>query len=94
VMEKMAINEKGLYDASRMQTYVVPTALDIPAFDISFVEYPYTYAPPGAKGVGEMPMDGLAPAIANAVKSALGVRLNTLPITPETLFAATREKAV
>jgi CO/xanthine dehydrogenase Mo-binding subunit len=94
VMEKMAINDKGLYDASRMQTYVVPTALDIPEFDISFVEYPYTYAPPGAKGVGEMPMDGLAPAIANAVKSALGVRLNTLPITPETLFAATREKAV
>lgn len=88
VMEKMEINKKGLYDASRMQTYVVPTALDIPAFDIDFIEYPYTYAPPGAKGVGEMPMDGLAPAIANAVKSALGVRLNELPITPEKIFAA------
>jgi CO/xanthine dehydrogenase Mo-binding subunit len=88
VMEKMEINQKGLYDASRMQTYVVPTALDIPDFDIDFIEYPYTYAPPGAKGVGEMPMDGLAPAIANAVKSALGVRLNELPITPEKILAA------
>lgn len=88
VMEKMDINKKGLYDASRMQTYVVPTALDIPDFDITFIEYPYTYAPPGAKGVGEMPMDGLAPAIANAVKSALGVRINELPITPEKLLAA------
>ncbi len=93
VMEKMEINEKGLYDASRMQTYVVPTALDIPEFDIDFIEYPYTYAPPGAKGVGEMPMDGLAPAIANAVKSALGVRINELPITPEKLLQAMKTEA-
>lgn len=93
VMEKMEINQKGLYDASRMQTYVVPTALDIPVFDIEFIEYPYTYAPPGAKGVGEMPMDGLAPAIANAVKSALGIRINELPITPEKILAAMQARA-
>jgi len=87
VMEKIDIKD-GLYDASRMQTYVVPTALDIPEFDIHFVEYPYGYAAPGAKGVGEMPMDGLAPAIANAVVGALGIRINSLPITPEKLFKA------
>lgn len=87
VMEKMDIKD-GLYDASRMQTYVVPTALDIPEFDIHFVEYPYSYAAPGAKGVGEMPMDGLAPAVANAVVGALGFRVNDLPITPEKLFKA------
>ncbi|HMO49533.1 MAG TPA: xanthine dehydrogenase family protein molybdopterin-binding subunit [Kiritimatiellia bacterium] len=87
VMEKMEIKD-GLYDASRMQTYVVPTALDIPEFDLHFVEYPYSHTAPGAKGVGEVPMDGLAPAVANAVKSALGIRINTLPITPEKLFAA------
>jgi CO/xanthine dehydrogenase Mo-binding subunit len=92
VMEKMDIKD-GLYDASRMQTYVVPTALDIPEFDIHFVEYPYGHAAPGAKGVGEMPMDGLAPAIANAVQAALGIRINDLPITPEKIFAAMQKSS-
>ena len=88
-MEKMATSPKtGLFDAARLQTYIVPTALDTPEFDISFVEYPYTFAPPGAKGLGELPMDGLAPAIANAIESATGIRLRTLPLTPESLFSS------
>ena len=78
----------GLYDAARLQTYIIPTARDIPEFDVQFVEYPYTFAPPGAKGLGELPMDGLAPAIANAVEAATGRRIRTLPITPEAIFAA------
>jgi CO/xanthine dehydrogenase Mo-binding subunit len=89
VMEKMATSPKtGLFDASRLQTYIVPTALDTPKFDISFVEYPYSFAPPGAKGLGELPMDGLAPAIANALEAATGARLRTLPLTPESLFSS------
>lgn len=91
VMEKMAIKD-GLYDASRMQTYVVPTALDVPELDVQFIECPYTHAAPGAKGVGEIPMDGLAPAIANAVYAATGIRIHDLPITPEKLLAALRVK--
>lgn len=86
VMEKMGINKDGLYDANRMQTYLVPTALDIPEMDLHFMEFPYDHAQPGAKGVGELPMDGLAPAIANAVEQATGVRIRDLPITPEKLF--------
>jgi CO/xanthine dehydrogenase Mo-binding subunit len=91
VMEKMAIKD-GLYDASRMQTYVVPTALDVPEMDVHFLEFPYTHGQPGAKGVGEIPMDGLAPAIANAVYAATGVRMNDLPITPEKLFQRLHER--
>ncbi len=87
VMEKIEIKD-GLFDASRMQTYVIPTTLDIPEFDLDFVEFPYEFAVPGAKGVGEIPMNGLGPAIANAVEQATGVRMRELPITPETLFAA------
>ncbi|MFH0908013.1 MAG: xanthine dehydrogenase family protein molybdopterin-binding subunit [bacterium] len=87
VMEKMEI-KKGVYDANRMQTYVVPTMPDIPEFDIHFLEYPYLHAVPGAKGVGEIPMDGLAPAIANAVEAATGIRITDLPITPEKLLTA------
>lgn len=90
VMEKMAIKD-GLYDASRMQTYVVPTALDVPEFEVTFIEYPYTHMAPGAKGVGEIPMDGLAPAIANAVEAATGVRITELPITPEKLLERMQE---
>ncbi|MGB4239679.1 MAG: molybdopterin cofactor-binding domain-containing protein, partial [Kiritimatiellia bacterium] len=88
VMEKMGTGKNGLYDAARLQTYIIPTALDTPEFDIHFVEYPYTFAPPGAKGVGELPMDGLAPAIANAVAAATGRRLRQIPITPEAIYEA------
>ena len=92
VMEKIGVGKDGRFDANRMQTYVIPTALDVPAYDITFVEFPYEFAEPGAKGVGEIPMDGLAPAIANALFEATGVRFNTIPITPERLFEALRRK--
>ena len=80
------------FDADRMQTYIIPTMLDVPEYDIHFVEFPYEFAAPGAKGVGEMPMDGLAPAIANAVFQATGVRMTDLPITPEKLLRALSAK--
>jgi CO/xanthine dehydrogenase Mo-binding subunit len=89
VMEKVGIKD-GKFDANRMQTYVIPTALDVPEYDVTFVEYPYEFAAPGAKGVGEMPMDGLAPAIANAIEQATGLRMTDLPITPEKLFSEIR----
>jgi CO/xanthine dehydrogenase Mo-binding subunit len=88
LMEKIDVTKKGQYDANRMQTYVVPTMMDVPTFDVHFLEFPYAHAAPGAKGVGEIPMDGLAPAIANAVQAATGIRIRDLPITPEKLFAA------
>ncbi|MDD3604146.1 MAG: molybdopterin-dependent oxidoreductase, partial [Kiritimatiellae bacterium] len=91
LMEKMGIRN-GKYDADRMQTYIVPTMPDIPEFDITFVEYPYEFSPPGAKGIGEMPMDGLAPAIANAIENATGLRCNRIPIMPEDLFTLHRAK--
>jgi CO/xanthine dehydrogenase Mo-binding subunit len=88
LLEKIGTGRNGLYDAARLQTYIIPTSLDIPAYDVKFVEYPCAFAPPGAKGLGELPMDGLAPAIANAVEAAVGQRIRTLPITPESIFAA------
>ena len=89
LMEKTGIKD-GLYDANRMQTYIVPTMPDAPEIDVHFLEFPFQHAPPGAKGVGEIPMDGLAPAIANAVEAATGLRITRLPITPEALLAAGR----
>ena len=88
IRRKIGTGRNGLYDAARLQTYIIPTALDVPEFDVKFVEYPYSFAPPGGKGLGELPMDGLAPAIANAVEAATGRRLRRIPITPEAIFEA------
>ncbi len=88
IMEKVGTGKNGLYDASRLQTYIIPTSLDTPEYDVKFVEYPCAFAPPGGKGLGELPMDGLAPAIANAVEAATGQRIRQIPITPESIFAA------
>jgi CO/xanthine dehydrogenase Mo-binding subunit len=50
------------------------------------VEIPYIHGPAGAKGIGELPMDGPAPAIFNAVAHATGVDVTRLPLTPERLM--------
>lgn len=73
----------------RMTNYIVPTALDAPPFETSLVEAPYSQGPAGgAKGLGELPMDGGAPAIASAVEHATGIVLDSLPLTPERLLEA------
>ncbi len=75
----------------RMTNYIVPTALDAPPFETILVEVPYQGGPGGgAKGIGELPMDGGAPAVAAAVEHATGVAIDHLPLTPERLFAAAR----
>jgi CO/xanthine dehydrogenase Mo-binding subunit len=67
----------------RMTTYLVPTALDAPPMTTALVEDPYDRGPGGAKGIGELPMDGGAPAIAAAIEHATGLSFRSLPITPE-----------
>jgi CO/xanthine dehydrogenase Mo-binding subunit len=56
------------------------------------VEKPYRSEPYGAKGVGEVSLFGIAPAIANAVASAIGVRIKDLPITAEKILAQLKQK--
>jgi CO/xanthine dehydrogenase Mo-binding subunit len=68
--------------------YIIPTALDIPELEVGFVENPYSGGPFGAKGVGEIPMNGAAPALANAVAHAVGAQVDVLPVTPERILAA------
>jgi CO/xanthine dehydrogenase Mo-binding subunit len=66
--------------------YIVPTTLDTPAMDIVVLERPYGHGPFGAKGVGEMPIDGPAPAVVNALRHA-GFDLQEIPATPEKLMS-------
>jgi CO/xanthine dehydrogenase Mo-binding subunit len=73
---------------ARMTDYLVPTAADTPPIRVVFVENGYPHGPFGAKGIGELPMDGPAPAIASAIENALGIAVDRLPILPETLEQA------
>ena len=68
---------------TRMQNYVIPTALDVPPMETILIENPYPSGPHGAKGLGELPMDGPAPAVAAAVLNAIGRLVCELPISPE-----------
>jgi CO/xanthine dehydrogenase Mo-binding subunit len=72
----------------RMTDYVVPTSADVPPIHVLFEEHPYEGGPAGAKGIGELPMDGPAPAILNAILDATGLSLERIPATPEAVFEA------
>ena len=69
----------------RMTNCIIPTALDAPEIKTYIVEAPYSFGPHGAKGVGELPLDGAAPAVAAAIEHATGVHVNSAPFTPEML---------
>ncbi len=68
----------------QLTNYVIPTTLDTPPIDVSLVENPYPGGPFGAKGLGELPMDGPAPALVNAIRH-LGFDVREIPALPEVL---------
>jgi CO/xanthine dehydrogenase Mo-binding subunit len=78
----------GRYLNDRLATYLIPTALDAPRIRSILVEKPFSGAPHGAKGVGELPMDVGAPAVVAAIHDAIGVWIHDLPATPERIMAA------
>lgn len=78
--------QEGRMINAQMTNYVMPTSMDLPPIRVFFEEIPYERGPAGAKGIGELPLDGTAPAIANAIAHATGVDVRKIPITPETLL--------
>ncbi len=79
------VMRNGAMANAQLTNYVIPTSLDTPAIDVILVENPYPGGPYGAKGLGELPMDGPAPAIVNAIRS-LGVDVREIPALPEVIF--------
>jgi len=73
--------------------YRIPRLADMPELVTVLLEHPDPVGPYGAKGVGEICMDPTAAAIANAVADAIGVRITSLPITPEKVLQALAVKA-
>lgn len=88
LMERVSYAEDGRVRENRLQTYVIPTSADVPPLHVTFVEVPYSNGPFGAKGLGELPMNGLAPALRNAVRAALGTAPARLPMAPDEVLAA------
>jgi len=83
--------ERGRIINNRLTNYIIPTSLDAPEMESIIIENAYPHGPFGAKGVGELPIDGPAPAIAAAIFGATGAFVDEIPITPERLMAAMEE---
>jgi CO/xanthine dehydrogenase Mo-binding subunit len=88
-----ALYEKIVWQNGRMQNgqmtnYIMPTSADLPEIRVFFEELGNVHGAYGAKGIGELPMDGPAPAIVNAIEDALGTRFDSIPLMPEDIFEA------
>jgi len=84
--------DRGRIINNRLTNYIIPTSLDAPEMESIIVENAYPHGPFGAKGVGELPIDGPAPAIAAAIFNATGAFVNEIPVTPERLMAEVEKK--
>jgi CO/xanthine dehydrogenase Mo-binding subunit len=78
--------------AASFRDYVLPSAGDVPKISYKLIESPTPTGPFGAKGVGEMVVNSIAPAIVNAVYDAIGVQITELPITPEKVLKALEQR--
>lgn len=91
-----ALYEKCVWKDGRMMNnqmtnYIMPTSADLPEIHVHFEEVPCVHGPSGAKGIGELPMDGPAPAILNAIENATGMSFNSIPLLPEDVFENVHE---
>jgi CO/xanthine dehydrogenase Mo-binding subunit len=78
--------QQGRILQGSLTDYIIPTAADVPAIESGLVLNPYVEGPFGAKGAGELPVVGTAPALAAAVEHALGIPIEEIPVTPEYLL--------
>ena len=85
--------QEGRMANSQMTNYIIPTAQDVPPIHVYFEEIPYQHGGFGAKGIGELPHDGPAPAILNAIKDATGISFHSVPLLPEDIHAQFEAKS-
>lgn len=92
LMEQHIVKSSGLLDAPSLLDYRLPTSLDTPDIQAIIIESSEPMGPFGAKEAGEGPLHPAIPAIANAIFDAVGVRIDTLPITPAKVLAGLRAR--
>jgi len=83
------VMKDGRMANAQLTNYIIPTPMDAAPMDIGIMERPYEHGPFGAKGVGEMPIDGPAPAVVNALRHC-GFDIRSIPATPERISKARR----
>ncbi len=88
---EQVVMKNGAMANSQLTNYTIPTTLDTPEMDIAILENPFSEGPFGAKGLGELPIDGPAPALVNAIRS-IGLDVREVPATPELLLASKRSR--
>ncbi len=93
LMERLEV-KNGRFYQNRLQTYIIPTSEDTPEIKTEIIEIPYSRGPFGAKGLGELPHNGVAPALRNAVLNALGIEINEIPLTPEVILKAYKNRGL
>jgi CO/xanthine dehydrogenase Mo-binding subunit len=86
LMEEVVV-EDGVIQTPSLSEYLIPTSCDIPTTESIILESGTGVGPFGAKGIGEPSLTPAAPAVANAVADAIGVRIHELPLTPERVLA-------
>ena len=82
--ENVVMKDGGMANPT-LTNYTIPTTLDTPRMDVVVLENPSGYGPFGAKGVGEMPIDGPAPALVNAIRH-IGLDVRSIPAIPESIM--------
>jgi CO/xanthine dehydrogenase Mo-binding subunit len=88
LLEEVVMRDGRMANA-QLTNYLIPTTLDTPPIKSIILERPYRHGPYGAKGVGEMPIDGPAPAVVNALRH-VGFDMRSIPAIPERLMNAAR----
>jgi len=83
--EKVQLKNGHMFN-NQMTNYIMPTAADVPPIHVVFEEIPFAFGAYGAKGIGELPHDGPAPAILNAIQDATGESFPSIPLLPEDIF--------
>ena len=86
--EELVLDEAGRPVNARLGPYWIFRSDDMPPMEVILVETMEPSGPFGAKSIGEIPIDGVAPAVRNAIRDATGVAINTLPLTPERVWKA------
>ncbi len=87
-------HKEGRVINNQFANYIVLTSADVPEIKVLFEEVPYRHGPQGAKGIGELPLDGTAPAVLNGVSQALQIEFNEIPLLPEEIMKRSRSKVV
>lgn len=90
--EEIVFTPEGQVMSNNLGTFLVPTTKDTPTIHSIIVEDPWREGPYGAKGFGEQPLMGIAPAVTNAIYNAIGVRISEIPATPERVWKAIQDK--